>query len=119
MAVTQVDPAIHHLERAVDALTARAKQATRDQKRRLEADICALREAVTALEVLGRWGVRGKLRVTRLPLPTTQTAGSEFRLIEDAESDDPTRWVEVEVEGKPVRPLPGALILEWPGCDSG
>lgn len=70
-----------------------------------------LERAIACLELceLHRVDPRGK--VVLLPDPETSTPSSEFRVIEDHESDEPQHWVEILVDGEPVRPSPGDAIF--------
>lgn len=47
----------------------------------------------------------------KLPTTITKTPSSEYRLIEDHESDDRTNWTEVIIEGKQIRPSEGDYII--------
>lgn len=49
--------------------------------------------------------------IVRLPAQNTQTPSSEFRLVEDHESDDPTYWTEVKLDGRELRPSPGDFLI--------
>ena len=46
-----------------------------------------------------------------LPEKRTQTPSSEYRLIEDHETDDKQYWTEVKINDSELRPLPGDLLL--------
>jgi hypothetical protein len=76
-------------------------------KRKTEIDA-----AIACLELCAEHQIGPRSRITRIPEPATRTPSSEFRLIEDRESDDRALWREVTIGGHPIRPLPGALIVE-------
>ncbi|GJM61210.1 hypothetical protein [Persicobacter diffluens] len=46
-----------------------------------------------------------------LPETLTNTPSSEYRLIEDHESDNQNRWTEVNIKGEIVRPSPDDIII--------
>lgn len=46
-----------------------------------------------------------------IPEKVTKTASSEFRLIEDHESDDKKNWTEVKINDSELRPLPGDFLI--------
>jgi hypothetical protein len=46
-----------------------------------------------------------------MPLGRTKTPSSEFRVVEDNESDDRALWTEVEIEREPLRLYPGAVVV--------
>ena len=73
-----------------------------------------LDRAIQLLEFCDRNRVDPNSKVTRIPSPRTVTPSSELRLIEDNETDDPQHWIEVLVDGLPIRPLPGAILIEPP-----
>ena len=52
-----------------------------------------------------------KSELYELPEQKTPTPSSEFRIIEDHESDDEQYWKELDFNGKQLRPVPGDLIL--------
>ncbi|MEM6845239.1 MAG: hypothetical protein AAF632_23705 [Bacteroidota bacterium] len=66
-----------------------------------------------------KWLIRGqefdvhpKSKIIELPYKKVQTPSSEYRIVEDCESDNPDLWMEVQVDGESIRPLPGSLIIE-------
>ncbi|WP_061250164.1 hypothetical protein [Leptospira alstonii] len=46
-----------------------------------------------------------------LPEVRTQTPSSEFRIIEDHESDKALNWTEIEIGNKKIRPSPGSWLI--------
>lgn len=71
-----------------------------------------LARAMDRLRRCAAHGISARSVLTRLPSAQTTTPSSEFRLVEDHESDDRRLWTEVKVDGQPLRPLPGSLIVE-------
>ncbi len=55
--------------------------------------------------------VNPNLTIIKLPEQKTQTPSSEFRLIEDHESDDKKDWTEVKVDNKELRPTSNDFFI--------
>ncbi|MEM9672566.1 MAG: hypothetical protein AAF992_08220 [Bacteroidota bacterium] len=68
--------------------------------------------AIRWLEKGQEFNIHPKSKITVLPDTRVQTPSSEYRVIEDCESDDPNYWIEVKVKGESIKPLPGSLIVE-------
>jgi len=51
------------------------------------------------------------LNIVVIPETLTKTPSSEFRLIEDHESDDKKYWTEVKLDKMELRPLPGDFLI--------
>jgi len=73
-----------------------------------------LDQAIACLELCQEYDVRPISRLLVIPDPSTTTPSSEYRLIEDNETDDREQWIEAKVNGQFIRPLPGSLIIESP-----
>jgi len=71
-----------------------------------------LKNAIAILEHCHINNISGNVKVTVIPEAPVQTPSPEFRLMFDNETDKRELWTEVLVNGKPVRPQQGALILE-------
>ena len=71
-----------------------------------------LEEAIGCLQLCMRYAISSRSRVTQIPLPRTMSAASEFRLVEDHETDNRESWEEVRVDGETIRPLPKSIIVE-------
>jgi hypothetical protein len=67
--------------------------------------------AIQCLERCEKYHVVDVTDVVVLPMTTTLSASSEYRIIEDQESDDPTVWTELSVHSKHVRPVPGTVLF--------
>jgi hypothetical protein len=67
--------------------------------------------AIGCLELCMRHRISPGSRVIVLPEADTRSPSAEFRLVEDHESDRREVWTEVMVDGAPVRPSPGSLII--------
>ncbi len=83
--------------------------ATRDEAVRLKHQ---LDDAIGCLDLCERHQIRPEARVVAVPEPQTRSPSSEFRLVEDHESDCREVWTEAMLDGEPIRPLPGSLIIE-------
>ena len=76
-----------------------------DRKRDVDA-------AIAALKLCAAHGIHGKATVTKLPMTQTSTPSSDYRLVEDHETDDPHTWTEVVVNDVPVRATPWTLLVD-------
>jgi hypothetical protein len=63
-----------------------------------------LAEAKRCLMMCARLGFDGRERAYVLPAPKTRTPTSEFRVMEDHETDERRYWTEVTIDGAHVRP---------------
>jgi len=70
--------------------------------------------AIDCLRLCERYRIRPDARVVRLPEPQTKTPSSEYRIVEDQETDRREYWIEVTIDGAPLRPAPGSLLIESP-----
>ncbi|GAB5407278.1 MAG: hypothetical protein Aurels2KO_55090 [Aureliella sp.] len=68
--------------------------------------------AIATLRLCAAHGIHGKATVTRLPMTQTSTPSSEYRLVEDHETDDPRTWTEVVVNDEPIRATPWTLLVD-------
>jgi hypothetical protein len=71
-----------------------------------------LDDAIECLRLCERYQIGPKARVVRLPEPRTNTPSSEYRVMEDQETDRREHWIEVVIDGVPIRPAPGSLLIE-------
>lgn len=71
-----------------------------------------LDQAIACLEFCRQHSIRPNSRVIVIPDLSTTTPSSEFRLIEDNETDNRDHWIEVKVDGEFIRPSTGSLIIE-------
>ena len=70
-----------------------------------------LDDAIGCLELCQQHGIRPNAQVLTLPALQTQTPSSEYRIIEDHESDDRTWWQELSVDDEPMRLHEGDMIV--------
>ncbi len=71
-----------------------------------------IERAIKCLEFCQQYDLHTAVRVVVMPDASTMSASSEFRIVEDIESDDKQHWLEVIINGELIRPLPGSLIIE-------
>ena len=83
-----------------------------NQTQELLAKIHNYRGAIRWLELGQELNIDPKSKTSLLPWTETQSPSSEFRIIEDHESDDPNHWTEIKIKGKEFRPSPGDLIIQ-------
>jgi len=73
-----------------------------------------LDDAIDCLRLCERYQIRPNATVVRLPEPQTKTPFSEYRVMEDQETDRREHWIEIMINGVPLRPAPGSLVVESP-----
>lgn len=86
-----------------------------DERRATLASKTDLDKAIGCLRLCEKYDIEPNVTVTVLPEKDTRTVLSEYRVLEDCETDDRAKWIEVKAAGHPVRPIPGALIIEKSG----
>ena len=83
-----------------------------------ETDALALKlevdDALRCLAWVEHWALTGREATRRLPDQKTRTPSSQFRVVEDHESDRREHWEEVEVEGERVRAFEESLLVDPP-----
>ena len=101
------------------ALAAVVSQLHSPQDETVKAELIAqkqqLQAALSLLSKCAQYGVTSAANFTRLPEQQCNTPSSEYRVIEDCESDEPSDWCEVECLEKPfnhVRLGPGDVVIE-------
>ena len=71
--------------------------------------------SIKLLKKCEEFDIRASSIFTKLPPKQCDTPSCEYRIIEDGETDDPTNWYEVKVEGKQfghVRLGTGDVVIE-------
>lgn len=71
-----------------------------------------IEDAIACLRLCETHRIHPRSKVIKLPDPRTMSPSCEYRLMEDQESDRRTDWIEVLMEGEPIRPTPGSLLIE-------
>jgi hypothetical protein len=71
-----------------------------------------IEEAIRCLDFCERAGIESSARVHVLPLLEGRGGFSEYRVMDDAETEDRSSWVEPEIDGDKRRLGPGDLLVE-------
>ncbi|MBS4431816.1 MULTISPECIES: hypothetical protein [Pectobacterium] len=71
-----------------------------------------LDDAIQCLQFCQRHQITASASVIQLPATRTTTPSSEYRIIEDHETERREYWTELDVNNHPVRPSPGVLLLD-------
>jgi hypothetical protein len=77
-------------------------------------------DAMQCLLVCRTHGITSKAKVTEIPETLTRTPGSEYRVMEDHETDDRQTWTALMIGRAELRPSPGMLLIDcgrWPAQD--
>jgi hypothetical protein len=111
-----VKPEQHGFARAIGILTTHREDLVAQlQNQSTRANAVELkRELDVAIRVLDharRLGLSGTEQSWELPECRTATPSSEYRVLEDHETERREHWSEVAVDGVPLRLLPHDLIL--------
>jgi hypothetical protein len=104
--------AIGHLRRLYDELGVDLNNTPRTDQQtisRLVGEMNELDLACQQLELCERWGILPRSIIRALP--TTRCEGSEYRVMDDCETDDREHWSEAEFDGRKLRLGGGALII--------
>ena len=99
---------------ASDIAHALRKQSPADVQQ--HADLIALKTEIEAaigrLELCERWGITSKSMVRELPIQKTRSPSSEYRIMEDCETENRALWVEADFQGRKRRFNEGDLIIQ-------
>jgi hypothetical protein len=68
--------------------------------------------AVGRLELCEKWGIYPKSIIRALPQQKCQTPSSDYRIVEDCETNDRQWWLEADFDGQQFRFHQGDLIIE-------
>ncbi|WP_409306990.1 hypothetical protein [Pectobacterium sp. B1J-3] len=71
-----------------------------------------LDDAIQCLQFCQQHQITAAANVIQLPMPQTATPSSEYRIVEDHETDQQEYWTELSLNHHPVRPSPGVLLLD-------
>lgn len=77
-----------------------------------------LDDAIQCLKFCRTHDITASAKVIRLPETRTRTPSSEYRILEDHETEDRNGWTELKVGSAQIRPAPGTLLIDcglWPG----
>ena len=81
-----------------------------------------LDDAITCLQWCEAHSITASAKVTQLPETRTRTPSSEYRIVEDHETEDRSVWTELQLNQQPLRPSPGMLLVDaglWPDEHAG
>lgn len=81
-----------------------------------------LEDAVRCLVFCRAHGITSAARVTEIPETLTRTPSSEYRLMEDHETEDRSAWTALKTGGAEIRASPGMLLVDrgrWPAGADG
>lgn len=74
--------------------------------------IYSYKQAMSWLKIGQNYNVNPKSKFFKFPITMTQTSSSEYRIIEDNESDDRYIWTELKIEGEELRPSTGDILIQ-------
>lgn len=70
-----------------------------------------LSDSLYLLDIFERYGLKKETLDAVFELPHSNTGYSDYRLINDCESDDPACWLEVDISGERIRLAEGDLVI--------
>lgn len=70
-----------------------------------------LSETLYLLDVFEKYRIKKETVETVVELPASHTGYSDYRIINDCESDDPDHWVEVDISGEKIRLSEGDIVI--------
>ena len=76
-----------------------------------------LDDAIQSLQFCRAHAITASAKVLQLPPTRTRTPSSEYRILEDHETENRDVWTELSIDAKDVRPSPGTLMVDtgsWP-----
>ncbi|MGE8555467.1 MAG: hypothetical protein ACN6OB_16230 [Chryseobacterium jejuense] len=70
-----------------------------------------LSDAIHLLEMFDCYQISKKTIDMILELPDSRTGYSEYRIMNDCESDDPAQWIELKINDKKIKLSEGDIII--------
>lgn len=70
-----------------------------------------LSEAIYLLNILKQHQISKKTVEAIIELPSSNTGYSDYRIINDCESDDPDHWLEVRINDEKIRLAEGDIVI--------
>lgn len=70
-----------------------------------------LSETLYLLNIFEKYQIKKEAVETVFELPVSHTGYSDYRIMNDCESDDPGRWVEVSISGDKIRLSEGDIVI--------
>lgn len=85
-------------------------------KERLDLIACKkdVQSAISLLESCRQNGVTATCEFIQLPQQKCETPSSQYRVVEDMESDDRSWWSEVDCDGRKLRLIQGDIVIKIP-----
>ena len=77
-----------------------------------------LDDAIQCLKFCRTHEIIASAKVFQLPETPSGMLFSEYRILEDHETDDQNYWTELKIENREIRLSPGVLLIDcglWPG----
>ncbi len=103
------------LQRWQQELIVRLRQPEISEGSHLHATVLAQKlqvdSAIGCLEVCQKFNIGPRAQVLILPPTKTQTPSSEYRIVEDHESDNREWWQELQIDDEPIRLREGDRIV--------
>ena len=75
-----------------------------------------LDDAIQCLRFCETHAITASAKVIQLPETRTRTPSSEYRILEDHETEDRDVWTELKIGPVEVRPSPGTLLIDCGLC---
>ncbi|SDI31536.1 hypothetical protein [Chryseobacterium jejuense] len=71
-----------------------------------------LSDAIHLLEMFDYYQISKKTIDMILELPDSRTGYSDYRIMNDCESDDPAQWIELKINDKKIKLSEGDIIIK-------
>lgn len=99
---------INHIEKEIELIISKLKEDKSDELliRKNEYD-----NALKWLKKGEKYQINPKSKFIVLPEQSTKTPSSEFRIIEDHESDEKKNWQEIRIQESEIRPSPDDILI--------
>lgn len=83
-----------------------------NQSKKLLNEIHKYKQSIKWLKVGQNYNIDPRSKLITLPEPSVKTPSSEFRLVEDLETDNQDLWREVKIDGEEFRPMQGDIVIK-------
>ncbi len=96
---------IHHLQQQAEAISLQlsSPELSQAQRQQLIAFKNQIRTALQSIQICQQWQITPRARIHRLPPQKTRTPSSEYRLMEDCETEQREYWQEAQFDGETLR----------------
>ncbi|AXT54658.1 hypothetical protein D1815_02400 [Aquimarina sp. AD1] len=82
-----------------------------ERTERLLSEKQILDNAIKWLGKVEKLNIDPNKQIVKLPETLTRTPSSEYRIVEDHESEEKQNWKEIKIDEKKIRPLPGSWLI--------